>query len=80
MQKTKSNSRCRGGAYEPDGASLEEKESGRHPFDDVKAAFNNVSSQLLTRRMVELGIDAGLIRWTNSFVVNRRVKLVLDGE
>jgi hypothetical protein len=46
---------------------------------DVKAAFNNVSRGLLVKRMPELEIEADLIRWTDSFMTDRQVKLVLDG-
>jgi len=46
---------------------------------DVKAAFNNVSRQILSRRLGELGIEPDLVRWTDSFMSDRKVKLVLEG-
>jgi len=49
-------------------------------FMDVKSAFNNVNKALLGNRMEELGLEADLIRRTMSFMSDRRVKLVLDGE
>jgi hypothetical protein len=49
-------------------------------FMDVKSAFNNVDKTLLGKRMEELGVEADLIRWTMSFMSDRRVRLVLDGE
>ena len=49
-------------------------------FMDVKSAFNNVDKTLLGKRMEKLGVEADLIRWTMSFMTDRRVKLVLDGE
>jgi len=49
-------------------------------FMDVKPAFNNVGKTILGKRMEELGVEAVLIRWTMSFMTNRRVKHVLDGE
>ena len=49
-------------------------------FMDVKSAFNNVNKALLGKRMEELGVEADLIHWTMSFMTDRRVKLVLDGE
>jgi hypothetical protein len=49
-------------------------------FMDVKSAFNNVDKTFLGRRMEELGLQADLIRWTMSFMTDRRVRLVLDGE
>jgi len=47
---------------------------------DVKAAFNNVSRQVLSRRLGELEIQPDLIRWTDSLMSGRRVKLVLEGK
>ena len=49
-------------------------------FMDVKSAFNNVDKTFLGKRMENLGVEADLIRWTMSFMTDRRVKLVLDGE
>jgi len=46
---------------------------------DAKAAFNKVSRPVLGRRLGELGIEADLIRWTDSFMSGRKVKLVLEG-
>ena len=45
----------------------------------MKAAFNKVSQQVLSRRLGELGIVPDLIRWTDSFMSDRRVKFVLEG-
>jgi len=49
-------------------------------FMDVKSAFNNVSKIHLGKRMAALGIETDLIRWTMSFMTNRKVKIALDGE
>jgi len=46
---------------------------------DVKSAFNNVSRPVLSRRLVELGIEPDLVRWTDSFMSDRKVRLVLEG-
>ena len=46
----------------------------------VKSAFNNVSRAHLGRRMESLRIEPDLIRWTSSFMSDREVKLVLDGQ
>jgi len=46
---------------------------------DVEAAFNNVSRQVLSRRLDELGIELDLVRWTDSFMSGRKVKLVMEG-
>jgi len=47
---------------------------------DVKSTFNNVEKTFLGKRMDELGVGAGLIRWTISFMTDQKVKLALDGE
>jgi len=49
-------------------------------FMDVKLAFNNINKAFLGKRMEELGLETDLIRWTMSFMSDRQVKLVLDGE
>ena len=46
---------------------------------DVKSAFN-VSHRILGRRLGELGIEPDLVRWTDSFVSGRKVRLVLEGK
>ena len=48
-------------------------------FMDVKEAFDHVSRTKLVERMIELGIDGDLIRWTQSFLTDRKVQLVIDG-
>jgi len=47
---------------------------------DVKSAFNNVSKPVLNRRLLELGIEPDLVRWTDSFMSDRKVRLVLEGK
>jgi len=47
---------------------------------DVKSAFNNVSRGHLVGRMMELGVESDLVRWTKSFVSSRTVRLVLNGQ
>ena len=46
---------------------------------DVKSAFN-VSHRILGRRLGELGIEPDLVRWTDSFMSGRKVRLVLEGK
>ena len=46
---------------------------------DVKGAFDHVAAPKLTDRMLELGIDGDLVRWTRSFLADRKVQLVVDG-
>lgn len=48
-------------------------------FMDVKGAFDHVSKGQLIKRMMELGVDGDLIRWTKSFLTDRTVQLVIDG-
>ena len=47
---------------------------------DVKSAFNNVSRGHLIGRIVALGVESDLVRWTESFVSERKVRLVLNGQ
>jgi hypothetical protein len=47
---------------------------------DIKAAFNNVSKHLLLARLGELKVEKDLIRWVGSFMADRQVRLVLDGD
>lgn len=48
-------------------------------FMDVKGAFDHVSKVELLRKMLDLGIDGDLIKWTKSFLSDRKVQLVIDG-
>lgn len=48
-------------------------------FMDVKGAFDYVSRVKLAQRMRELKIDNDLTGWTQSFLTDRKVKLVIDG-
>jgi len=46
---------------------------------DVKGAFPFVNPETLLQRMDEMDIDADLLRWTQSFLTGRSIRLVLDG-
>ena len=46
---------------------------------DVKGAFDHVFQAELAQRMSELWIDDDLIGWTQSFLTDRWVELVIDG-
>jgi hypothetical protein len=46
---------------------------------DVKGAFNHVSRTRLTKRLEELEADLQLIRWTDNFVKDRKVSLIING-
>ena len=48
-------------------------------FRDIKGAYDYVLKTKLVERMLELGIDGDLIRWTRSFLTDQRVQLVIDG-
>lgn len=43
-------------------------------LSDVQSAFNNASRVLLAKRTKQLGVEADPIRWTVSFMTDRRVK------
>ena len=47
---------------------------------DIKSAFNNVSRSHLCRRITTLGIDPDLVRRTESFMQDRRMRLEMDGK
>jgi hypothetical protein len=46
---------------------------------DVKGAFDHVSRGRLLARMVEMRIEPNLVRWVNSFMEDRRIRMVIDG-
>lgn len=46
---------------------------------DVKGAFNHVSKGQLIARMMKMGVDRDLIKWTKSFLTDCKVQLVIDG-
>ena len=46
---------------------------------DVKGAFDHISKTSLVERMIKLSIDGDLIQQTESFLTDRKVKLVIDG-
>ena len=47
---------------------------------DFAKAFDKVDHGILLRKLVDLGIDAGLIRWVKSFLTNRKQKVEVDGK
>ena len=44
----------------------------------VKGAFDHISKEQLLTRMIELGIDGDLVTWTDSFLIDRKLQLVID--
>jgi hypothetical protein len=44
-----------------------------------KGAFNYVARKQLLKRMIQLKIPGDLIQWTNSFLTDRQIQLVIDG-
>jgi len=55
------------------------EESGRHTLNGRPSRLQQHKQGLLVERLKELGVEADLIRWTRSFMTNRKVKLVLNG-
>lgn len=47
---------------------------------DVTAAFPSVARGCLLRKMRSAGVDKCLVRWTDSFMRDRRVAMGLDGQ
>ena len=48
-------------------------------FLDIVGAFDRVDPARLGKRMEECGLDGDLRRWTQSFLANRKILLVIDG-
>ena len=57
----------------------ENKQTAGALLMDVKGAFDHVSRAKLVQRMADLSIDNDLISWTQSFLTDRSVELVIDG-
>ena len=47
---------------------------------DVAAAFPSVARGCLLKKMRSAGIDECLVRWTDSFMRDRRVIMSVDGQ
>ncbi len=45
---------------------------------DVKGAFDHISKGQLLTRMIELGVNGDLVFWTDSFLTDRKVQLVIN--
>lgn len=56
----------------------EDKQIARSFVIDVKRAFNHVFSAKLLQKMNELNINHNLISNTQSFLMDRLIKLVMD--
>ena len=48
-------------------------------FMDMKGAFNHISQTRLIAKMIELEIDDDLVRWTQLFLKDQTIQLVIDG-
>ena len=57
----------------------EEKKLAAALFMDVKGAFDHISKKQLLTQIIELKLDGGLVIWTDFFLTNLRVQLVIDG-
>lgn len=47
---------------------------------DLKGAFDHVNRKSLIRNMETLEVDEDLVRWTESFMSERSVSLVVDSQ
>jgi len=47
---------------------------------DVKGAFPHVAKGNLIKRMEEMGFEADLVRWVESFMEDRKVIMSMDGK
>jgi hypothetical protein len=46
---------------------------------DVKGAFNYVARKQLLKKIIQLKIPGDLIQWTNSFLTDKQIQLVING-
>ena len=56
----------------------EKKKLAAALFLDVKRAFNHISKNRLIERMIDMGVDRDLIKWTRSLLTDQKVQLVLN--
>jgi len=47
---------------------------------DVKSAFNNISRGHLVEHMMQLEVENDFVRWTESFMCQRIVRLYINGQ
>jgi hypothetical protein len=47
---------------------------------DVEAAFSSVAQDCLVKKMRKLGIDECLVEWVLDFMMDHRVRMVVDGQ
>ena len=47
---------------------------------DVKEGFDYILKNQLILMMTKMGVDGDLIKWTKSFLTDRTVQLVIDGD
>lgn len=56
----------------------EEKKIAKTLLIDIKSAFDYVSRLKLAQQMRQLGVNNDLIRWTQFFLTDRKVEIVID--
>jgi len=59
---------------------LERKYTAAVLLMDVKGAFPHVAKGNLIKRMEEMGFEADLVRWVESFMKERKVIMSMDGK
>lgn len=47
-------------------------------FIDIKGVFDHVSKRQLLTRILELEIEGNLMTWTDLFLTNQKVQLIID--
>lgn len=57
---------------------LEKKKLATALFIDVKGVFDYVSKSWLFTCIIELGINNDLMNWTGSYLMGRKIQLVID--
>lgn len=45
---------------------------------DIKGSYNYISKTRLVERIMELVVDRDIIWWTQSFLIDQKVQLIID--
>ena len=59
--------------------SIKKGEKAAVLFINVKSAFDHGSKKKLAERMTDLELDGDLVGWTQSFLINKKIELIIDG-
>jgi len=71
--------RCSGHHDRQSSRSLDERSHNRRASQDIKAAFPSVAKGRLVNLMKVRQMDGDLMRWTESFLWERTVQMIIEG-